>query len=68
MIACLYHENKMRQTQLTKGIRVSIYSSLVWKIQKTVWLTGVYSKTPRINHCRAICVQNMVLWLQMQHR
>ena len=43
MITCLYHENKMRQTQLTKGIRVSIYSSLVWKImiQKTVWLTGL---------------------------
>ena len=32
MIACLYHKNKMRQTQLIKGIRVSIYSGLVWKI------------------------------------
>ena len=41
MIACLYHKDKIRQTQLTKGIRVSIYSSLVWKNQKTVWLTGL---------------------------
>ena len=41
MIACLYHKNEMRQTQLTKGIRVSIYSGLVWRIQKTVWLTGL---------------------------
>ena len=41
MIACLYHKNKMRQTQLTKDIRVSVYSRLVWKIQKTVWLTGL---------------------------
>ena len=41
MIAFLYHKNKMRQTQLTKGIRVSVYSGLVWKIPKTVWLTGL---------------------------
>ena len=43
MIAFLYRKNKMRQTQLTKGIRVNIYGGLVWKImiQKTVWLTGL---------------------------
>ena len=40
MTTCLYHMNEMCQTLVTKGIRVSSYSGLVWKIRKMVWLTG----------------------------
>ena len=40
MTACLYHMNEMCQTLVTKDVRVSSYSSLVWKIRKMVWLTG----------------------------
>ena len=36
MTACLYHMNEMCQTLVTKGIRVSSYSGLVWKIRKVV--------------------------------
>ena len=39
MTVCLYHMNEMCQTLVTKDVRVSSYSSLVWQIRKMVWLT-----------------------------
>ena len=66
--ACLYHMNDTRQTQVTKGFRVSSYSGLVWKIRGMVWLTGLLSNTSEMKRCRAICFLNTVLRLPMQRR
>ena len=40
MTTCLFHMVEMCQTVVTKGIKVSSYSGLVWKIRKMVWVTG----------------------------
>ena len=65
MTTCLYHKNEMCQAGVTKGLRVSSYSGLVWKTRGMVWLTGSLLNIPEMKRCRAICFPNTVLRLPM---